>query len=178
MAKKQLVIECENCGKRLSVNRKYIGRKERCPKCGSVVTISRETAIDQMSEDGDNMGKVKLSDGPLLDVTREGEVAFVRFGKSRILDQSHVQQIGEELEALVQDHGFTMVIINFENVSYMSSAVMGKLVAMYKMLNAKGGRMLLCNISDSIYEIFEIMRFDQLFDIVDSEDEAIRDIMG
>jgi anti-anti-sigma factor len=144
-----------------------------------VITVSREAAIEQMTEGGDSMEKkVKLSDDQLLQVTREGEVAVVKFGQSKILDQSHVQQIGEELEALIHDHGFTMVIINFENVSYMSSAVMGKLVATYKMLDAKGGRMLLCNISDSIYEIFEIMRFDQLFDIVDSEDEAIRDIMG
>ena len=123
--------------------------------------------------------RVELDTGgsSMLTITTHNDVGVVSFRTSRILDQSNVQQLGDELETLVKKHRLQKVVINFENIHYMSSAVMGKLVSLFKQLNAEGGDLRLCRISDSIYEIFKIMRFDKLFKICDTEDDAVIELM-
>lgn len=174
----EIVVKCQNCGHKLKADSENIGRKGRCPNCNATIRLQSADAGD-----GDDGGEqvVRLETVPtrkdaLLRVQKQDDVAVISFVTSRILDQSNVQQLGEEFEAVVEEHGFKKVVVNFENVSYMSSAVMGKLVALLKKLQAVGGELRLCNIEEGIYEIFEIMRFDRMFDIAPGEQQAILDL--
>lgn len=176
---KEIVVPCGNCGKKLKTDQQYIGRQGRCPKCGSIIRLYRD-------ESGEPQGKVEqvvdsreveAGEDALLDITVQNDVAVVTFRTSRILDQTNVQQLGDELDSLVSDHEFEKIVLNFQNIHYMSSAVMGKLVGLQKSIQSEGGELRLCNISPSIYEIFEIMRFDDLFEICDTEDDAVIDLM-
>jgi anti-sigma B factor antagonist len=172
---KEIVVKCRNCGHKLKADAEHIGRKGRCPNCGSVIRLKR--ADDARREGADeqvvSVDTIQTRKDALLHITKQNDVAVVSFVTSRILDQSNVQQLGEELDALIDQHDMDRIILNFENVSYMSSAVMGKLVSLLKRVQSAGGELKLCSIEDSIYEIFEIMRFDKMFDIYKSEDEAV-----
>lgn len=175
----QIIVSCENCGKKLKTDKQFIGRKGRCPSCGSIIRLYRD-------EGGGATGKVdsviksrKIAGekGSLLEVTMQNDVAVVNFRTSRILDQSNVQQLGDELNDLLSNTEIKKVVLNFKNVHYMSSAVMGKLVSLQKTLDGRNGELRLCHISDSIREIFEIMRFDDLFEICETEDDAVIELM-
>lgn len=176
---KNIVVTCENCGKKLKTEERYIGRKGRCPKCGSIIQLYRESdgqaagTVDKVVDTREVQGK----ESSLLDISQQNDVAVVSFRTSRILDQSNVQQLGEELDGLINDHGFTKIVLNFNKIHYMSSAVMGKLVGLQKKVQSHNGELRLCNISPSIYEIFEIMRFNELFDICETEDDAVIELM-
>lgn len=175
----EIVIKCQNCGKKLVTESQYVGRKGRCPSCGAVIRLERSG--ESASGGGQQVvavDEIQTDEDALLRITKQNDVAVVRFATSRILDQSNVQQLGDELESLVEDYGLEKIVLNFENVSYMSSAVMGKLVSLLKRVESAGGKLTLCNIEASIYEIFEIMRFDRMFDIYDTEDEAVIALMG
>jgi anti-anti-sigma factor len=177
----QIVIKCQKCGKKLVTDSEYIGRKGRCPKCGAVIRLQRSQ--DAKGTDGSEqqvvaVDEIETKKDSLLRVVKQNDVAVVRFATSRILDQSNVQELGEEFDSLLDEHNLDKLVLNFENVSYMSSAVMGKLVSLLKKIQAAGGQLKLCNIEESIYEIFEIMRFDKMFDICESEDEAVIELMG
>ena len=54
------------------------------------------------------------------------------------------------------------VWVNFENVEFLSSKVLGKLIALHKKL---GVRLILANVDPEIYEAFEITHLDRFFDI-------------
>lgn len=174
---KEFVIACSQCGKRLKVTERFLGRQARCPGCGSMIKISErpqevggegaEPAVVPLAEEG------RPRRGSMLIVTKQGDVGVVTFTTSRILDQSNVQQLGEEFDALLEKQRFNKIVMNFESITYMSSTVLGKLVSLYKKVKAAHGHISLCNIGESIYEIFKIMRFDKLFDIYDSEDKAV-----
>jgi anti-sigma B factor antagonist len=114
----------------------------------------------------------------MLKVTKQDDVGVVTFTTSRILDQSNVQGLGDEFNALLADYKLKKIVLNFSNIGYLSSAVMGKLVNLLKKVQASGGDMRLCNIDSSIFEIFKIMRFDKLFKIRETEDQAVIDLMG
>ena len=171
----EIHVTCQQCGHKLVADAQNLGRKGRCPKCNAVIRLQR-SGDDRT--DGTEAQVVALEDvqtrkDALLRVQKQDDVAIVSFVTSRILDQSNVQQLGEEFDALVDQFHLGKIVLNFENVSYMSSAVMGKLVALLKKVKGSGGRLKLCNIEASIYEIFEIMRFDKMFEIAQSVDEAV-----
>jgi anti-sigma B factor antagonist len=176
----EIVIKCQQCGHKLVADAQFIGRKGRCPKCNAVIRLQR---ADDSRADGTEgqvvaLENVQTRKDALLRIQKQDQVAIVSFVTSRILDQSNVQQLGEEFDSLVDQFHFDKVVLNFENVSYMSSAVMGKLVALLKKVKAAGGRLKLCNIEEGIYEIFEIMRFDKMFEISPSADEAVVELSG
>lgn len=175
----QIIVSCDNCGKKLKTDKQFIGRKGRCPHCDSIIRLYRD-------EEGTTAGevdsviqsrKIEGDRGSLLDITMQNDVAVVTFRTSRILDQSNVQQLGDEFTSLVSDSDLKKIVLNFRNIHYMSSAVMGKLVSLQKQLDDRNGELRLCHISDSIREIFEIMRFDNLFQIHETEDDAVIDLM-
>ena len=175
---KQIVVKCQKCGKKLKTDEKYLGQKGRCPHCNAVIRLSEASpgGGGEAKEQVVQVEQVETRENALLDVRRQDDVAIINFTTSRVLDQSNVQQLGEELEELVDKHGFKKIAMNFEHVNYMSSAVMGKLVSLYKRVEKEGGGMRLSNIGPNIYEIFQIMKFDELFDICDTEEDAIAEL--
>ena len=176
----QIVIKCHQCGHKLVTDSQYVGQKGRCPKCGAVIRLQSGSAGKLDGTEGQVVAvdEIETRKDALLRVQRQNDVAVVSFVTSRILDQSNVQQLGEELDALVEKHNLRKIVLNFTGVTYMSSAVMGKLVSLLRKVQSSGGALRLCGIEDSIYEIFEIMRFDKMFKILPTADEAAGDLVS
>ena len=70
--------------------------------------------------------------------------------------------------------GRRKLLLNFNNVEYLSSAALGKLITLNKKLQAAGGRLILCNIDPQIYEVFEITKLDRFFNIQKEEQAALQ----
>ena len=100
-------------------------------------------------------------------------VTIVHFADAKVIDQRSINLIGSELTEMVEKAGTMKMLINMENVQYLSSAVLGKLISLHKALRTKKGSLRLCNIAAPIFEVFEITRLDKVFDIHKSEDEAL-----
>ncbi len=109
-----------------------------------------------------------------LEVEDIGDVTVVNFVDRRILDEQNIQVIGEQLFSLVDEVGRRKILLNFGNVEFLSSAALGKLIALQKKLQAVGGRLILCNIDPEIYEVFEITRLDKFFTIQKEEQAALQ----
>ncbi|MHC4593150.1 MAG: anti-sigma factor antagonist [Planctomycetota bacterium] len=176
----EIVIKCQGCGRKLVLDKQDVGRKGRCPNCGAVIRVQRadEGRLDGTEHQVVAVDEIETRKDALLRVQKQNDVAVVSFVTSRILDQSNVQQLGEEFDELVEKFKLGKIVVNFSGVTYMSSAVMGKLVSLLKKVQAARGKLRLCAIEDSIYEIFEIMRFDKMFDICSTEDEAVIELMS
>ncbi len=109
-----------------------------------------------------------------LEVEDIGDVTVVKFADKKILDEQNIQIIGDQLYSLVDDAGRRKLLLNFGNVEYLSSAALGKLITLNKKVQSGGGRLVLCQISSSIYEIFEITGLKRLFNIYEDEQEALQ----
>jgi anti-sigma B factor antagonist len=103
----------------------------------------------------------------------QGDVRVVHFADTKVIDQRNINQIGAELMEMVETGGVLKMLINMSNVRYLSSAVLGKLISLHKALRTRTGILKLCNVGDPIYEVFEITRLNQVFDMYDSEDKAL-----
>ncbi|QGJ71200.1 Anti-anti-sigma regulatory factor (Antagonist of anti-sigma factor) [Planctomycetales bacterium 10988] len=102
-----------------------------------------------------------------------GEVTVVRFVDRKILDESNIQQIGNELFRLVEEEEKSKLLLNFSNVEFLSSGALGKLITLDKKVKAHNGVLKLSNIRPEIYEVFAITKLNKLFDIRDDEATAL-----
>ncbi len=106
-------------------------------------------------------------------VEPRGDVSVVQFMEKKILDELSIKEIGDELFELVDVHKKTRLLLNFEQVEYLSSAALGKLITLNKKVRAAKGELRLCKIHPDIAEVFRITKLDKLFDICDTEEEAL-----
>jgi anti-sigma B factor antagonist len=102
-----------------------------------------------------------------------GEVTMVRFLDRKIIDAANIQELGDELFALVEKEQRKNLLLNFASVEFLSSAALNKLIILDKKVKAASGKMRLCNLRPEIYEVFAITRLNQLFDIKNTEADAL-----
>jgi len=102
------------------------------------------------------------------------EVTVVTFKDKKILDEAVIQEIGDALFDLVDKQYKTRLLLNFENVEYLSSAALGKLITLNKRIKEENGELKLCNIIPEIYEVFRITKLNRLFEIFDDMEQALR----
>ncbi|MBI2432990.1 MAG: STAS domain-containing protein [Candidatus Hydrogenedentes bacterium] len=112
---------------------------------------------------------------PLLDFRTDGPIAVGTIRASSVLSAINVAEFGSEVLAYIKAHPRVNLLLNFENVDYLSSAVLTELLRINKAIQETGGRLHLCSVSATIREIFEITNLDRIFVINgDSVDAAVR----
>lgn len=112
----------------------------------------------------------------LLNRTHE-DIMIVYFQDVRIIDETRIQSLGNELLDLVNNGKYNKIILNFQNVSFMSSAMIGKLIQFAKRCKTADIQLRLCNINENIEEVFELMKLNLVFDI-DPDEEAAIEALG
>jgi len=65
------------------------------------------------------------------------------------------------------------VIVNFSGLSYISSAGLGVFMAYIETMRSHSGDIKLSNMSDKIFNIFDMLGFPILFNILKDENEAV-----
>ena len=108
-----------------------------------------------------------------LDIEEVGDVTIAKFVDKKILDETYIQDVGDELFDLVEKHYKIKLLLNFENVEYLSSAALGKLITLNKKVKAENGKLKLCAIRPQIYDVFKITKLNKLFEIHDTEERAL-----
>lgn len=89
------------------------------------------------------------------------------------LDVSIANEVEEGLIDLIDNGGYTKVILNMEGIEYMSSSGFRACISTLRKLNAKDGVLKLSNIKPAVKRIFDVIELTSLFDIYDTEDAAL-----
>ena len=114
-----------------------------------------------------------MADHRRINVEEIGGVTVARFVDKKILDETNIQNIGAQLFALVEEDGRKKILLDFENVEYLSSAALGKLITMDKKVKSAGGTLKLCSVRPEIYEVFAITKLNKVFDIQEDQERAL-----
>jgi anti-anti-sigma factor len=102
-------------------------------------------------------------------------VWVVSFTETKILDEAKIQKIGAELiEAARNAQSCKKLLVNFNGVGFMSSAMIGKLVLLNKQCKQDGVALKLSNISGNVSEVFQIMKLNKVFEIYKTEEKALK----
>jgi anti-sigma B factor antagonist len=108
-----------------------------------------------------------------IDVSKSGDVTVVTFLDKKVLDETGIQELGQELFDLVERDNRRQLLLNFENVEFISSATLGKLIVLDRKVKTHKGRLKMSNIRPEILEVFQITKLNKVFDIRDQQAEAL-----
>lgn len=100
-----------------------------------------------------------------LKVEAIGGVTVVNFGNCTELDELNTQSVGDQLGRLVDQNNRDRLHLDFAGVEYLSSSMLGKLVAVHKRLQTGGGRLVVFNVRPLVYEVFAITRLTGFLDV-------------
>ena len=103
----------------------------------------------------------------------QGDVRVAYLKEARILDEATIQEIGAALTQLVNQTTDEKLLLNFQHVKFMSSAMLGKLVALNKLCKTSKVALKLSNITPDIMQIFKLTALNKVFDIHDDEAAAL-----
>jgi stage II sporulation protein AA (anti-sigma F factor antagonist) len=99
-------------------------------------------------------------------VREVGETTVVQFtGRGVLLDETNAPAVGDELLAVVQRQRPRTLVVDFENVAFLSSTTLGLLLVLRKEMQAWGGRLVLCHLAPQVYGVFEATRLHLLLDV-------------
>lgn len=109
-----------------------------------------------------------------LKTSEEEGVLVAAFTYANILDEAKIQTIGAELMECIGAASEKKLLLDFEGVSFMSSAMIGKLVLLHKKCKDAEVKLKVCNISDNVMEVFKITRLHKVFDIQKDREKAVK----
>lgn len=89
------------------------------------------------------------------------------------LDAYTSLEFEEKMKEIVES-GAYKIIVNMKNLSYISSAGFGVFMAFVDEVRRNGGDIKFCCLSEKIDEIFELLGFKHIFDVLNDENEAIK----
>jgi len=88
------------------------------------------------------------------------------------LDAHTSIELEKHFEKLANEKRYN-IVINFEKLSYISSAGLGVFMAYIENVRKENGDMKLCSMNEKIFNIFDMLGFPILFEIVNDEAMAI-----
>ena len=111
---------------------------------------------------------------PAVAVVQQKDVRVVEFTNNKILDEGNIKEIGDTLNALIDEMEIPKLLLDFATVDHLSSAALGMLINANNRIKSKDGMFRLANIKPQILEVFRITKLDKLFKIQTTRDEALR----
>ena len=89
------------------------------------------------------------------------------------MDVSVANEVEEELARIIDSDNQKHLVLNMDRVEYMSSSGFRACIATLRKLNAREGTLKLSNIKPSVKRIFDVIELTSLFDIYETEEEAL-----
>ena len=110
---------------------------------------------------------------PRISVEYAENATIITFTDEKILEEKDVQALQESIMSVIESApGGIKLILDFCNVRFLSSAVLGLLIRISKKVYEHDGQLKLCSISPKIYKIFKITRLTKIFDIYQDIESA------
>jgi len=109
-----------------------------------------------------------------LRVDRHGDFLVVHFLDKDIHTEFAVGSVGDELYGIIARPDCSKLVLNFSGVEFLCSAMLGKLISAKRMMAQKGGLLRLCEVCPDIRLMFRYTRLDHIFDIPQTETEALQ----
>ena len=89
------------------------------------------------------------------------------------LDAHTASQLENSLKTLIDNEQFK-IVVNCSRLEYIASAGLGVFMAYIEDVRGLGGDIKLSNMTDRVYNVFDLLGFPTLYDILDDETQALQ----
>lgn len=113
---------------------------------------------------------------PRISVEYAENATIITFSDEKILEEKDIKALQSSVMSVIEQSERINLILDFCNVRFLSSAVLGLLIRVSKKIYEREGQLRLCNINPKIYEIFKITRLTKVFDICKDVESAAQSL--
>ena len=110
---------------------------------------------------------------PRISVEYAEQATIVTLSDEKILEEKDIRGLQESVMSVIEQAERINLVMDFRNVRFLSSAVLGLLIRISKRVYEQDGQLRLCNINPKIHEIFKITRLTKIFDIYEDIESAV-----
>jgi stage II sporulation protein AA (anti-sigma F factor antagonist) len=89
------------------------------------------------------------------------------------LDHHTAEAVKVRMEQAIAKDQLTHIILSLKDLNFMDSSGLGVILGRYKQINAKGGKMVVCDISPAVHRLFEMSGLFKILSIQENERKAI-----
>jgi anti-sigma B factor antagonist len=93
------------------------------------------------------------------------DATIVTFNEERIVDEEQIRELQESFGPIIEKNQDKELILDFANVKFMTSALLGLLVRVHKKVCELGGQLRLSNLNPNLRKVFEITQLTKVFEI-------------
>ncbi|MBI5095619.1 MAG: STAS domain-containing protein [Candidatus Hydrogenedentes bacterium] len=115
-----------------------------------------------------------MSTQPPINFVQEGSITVGTIATTSVLDALNVSAFGQCALEYVRDKPGLNLLLNFEHVTYLSSAVLSELIRINDAVTKGGGAVRLCALEENLQEVFKITNLDQVFVIYGPAKDAVK----
>jgi len=106
-------------------------------------------------------------------IQTSGDVTLVSFLDISILSHSQIRSLGDELLMIAAQKHVKNLLLDFHDVRYLSSEMLGTLVAVYKRIFTRRGRLRLCSMEADLLQLLDTLGLDRVFEIYPDQESAL-----
>ena len=111
---------------------------------------------------------------PVKDGLENIDLSTLNMETEKLNEELTIQSWGEELTNSIENiGGYKRLVINFQNVKFMSSSALRVIITLNSRAKAKKIVLFLCAINPDIMEVFKITKLDSILKIRATESEAV-----
>ena len=110
---------------------------------------------------------------PLLDIRETGNVLIIGFIRADMTDAGLITKIGDEIYHIVKEVEKPRLVVDFAKVERLSSATLGMLVSLRKVVQKMDGQLRISNVANGLMEIFKLTRLDVTLGVCKSTEVAM-----
>ncbi len=113
---------------------------------------------------------------PRISVEYAENATIATLTSESILEEKDIQALRESIMSVIEQAERINLILDFCNVRFLSSAVLGLLIRISKKIYERDGQLRLCNINPKIHKVFKITRLTKIFDIYKDTEDAVESL--
>jgi stage II sporulation protein AA (anti-sigma F factor antagonist) len=114
--------------------------------------------------------------GNWLEIEQIGDVSVAKFRTHRILSEEKLHAIGDQLAFLAEEAGHQRLVMNLNGVRRLSTEIVGKFMALQRLVKQKGGQLAFCNVHPELFQIFKICNLPHIIPFYETEQEALQNL--
>jgi serine/threonine-protein kinase RsbW len=109
-------------------------------------------------------------DGSPISINHEERISIIVLNQPRITrdNSDHIRDVISQ-----EAQEFECILIDMRNVEFISSAFIGAIMAIYRILHSKNGKLIISDLNDPVNDVLQSVSLDRIVEIASNKDEGL-----
>jgi anti-sigma B factor antagonist len=108
----------------------------------------------------------------LIRVSRRDDIVQVDLLTPVLIGDGAIDRMADEVAEIIDAETIPRIVMNFEQVRYISSMMLGTLIALFNRVTARGGQLRLASLRERHQRLLVMVQLDGVFEVHPTPEQA------